>query len=164
MLWSRRRGGYSKSARSHRHPRRHHRPHGRHLEAGGRQHRLMPHAVVRWRLSDDLPERAAEGPRAGEADVEADVGDAAVGLAQQEHRALHPSSLQVTVRRLPENGAEATDEVRAGEMGHRGHGADVERLEVGAVHGVARAQYAPVQVLDFPAHGPTLRHQGASCR
>ena len=64
----------------------------------------------------------------------------------------------------PENGAEATDEVRAGEMGHRGHGADVERLEVGAVHGVARAQYAPVQVLDFPGHGPTLRHQGASCR
>src|SRR5438445_13396093 len=64
MLWSGRRGGYSKSARSHRHHRRHHRPHGRHLEAGGRQHRLMPHAVVRWRLSDDLPERAAEGPRA----------------------------------------------------------------------------------------------------
>src|SRR5437879_6515701 len=122
----------------------------------------MPHAVVRWRLSDDLPERAAEGPRAGEADVEADVGDAAVGLAQQEHRALHPPPLQVTVRRLPEDGAEATDEVRAGEMGHRGHGADVERLGVGAVHGVARAQYAPVQVLDFPAHGSTQRHQGAT--
>jgi non-heme chloroperoxidase len=27
----------------------------------------MPHAVVRRRLADDLPERAVEGPRAGEA-------------------------------------------------------------------------------------------------
>ena len=38
-------------------------------------------------------------------------------------------------------------------MGHRGHGADVERLGVGAVHGVAGAQQAPVQVLGFAAHG-----------
>jgi hypothetical protein len=36
-------------------------------------------------------------------------------------------------------------------MGHRGHGADVERLGVGAVYGIAGAQQAPVQVLDFPA-------------
>src|SRR6266516_1062096 len=56
----------------------------------------MPRAVVRRRLADDLPERAAEGPQAGEADVDADVGDAAVGLAQQEHRALQPPRLQVT--------------------------------------------------------------------
>jgi len=99
----------------------------------------MPHAVVRRRLADDLPERAAEGPQAREADVEADVGDAAVSLAQQEHRALHPPPLQVTVRRLPEGGAEAADEVRLGEVGHRGDGADIERLGVGAVHGVAGA-------------------------
>ena len=45
-------------------------------------------------------------------------------------------------------------------VGHRGHGADVERLGVGAVHRVAGAQEAPVQVLGFPAHGATLRHQG----
>jgi hypothetical protein len=30
--------------------------------------------------------------------------------------------------------------VRLGEVGHRGHSADVERLGVGAVHGVAGAQ------------------------
>ncbi len=100
----------------------------------------MPHAVVRRRLADDLPERAAEGPQAGEVDVDADVGDAAVGLAQQEHRAVHPPPPQVTVRRLPEDGAEAADEARLGEMGHRGHGADVERLGVGAVHDIAGAQ------------------------
>src|SRR5438874_6757548 len=119
----------------------------------------MPHAVVRWRFADDLPEHADEGSPAGEADVEADIGNGAVGLAQQEHRALHPPPLKVTERRLPEDGSEAADEVRLGDMGHRGHGADVERVGVGAVHGVAGAQQTPVQVLDFPAHGATLRHQ-----
>src|SRR5260370_18824521 len=90
MLWRRRRGGYSKSARSPRHSRRDHRPHGRHLDAGGRQHRLMPHAVVRWRLADDLSERAAEGRGAVETDGEAHAGAAAVGLAQQEPQPLDP--------------------------------------------------------------------------
>ena len=100
----------------------------------------MTHAVVRRGLADDLMERAAEGPDASETHVKANVGDAAVGLAQHEHGALDPPPLQVTVRRLAEDGAEAAAEVRLGEVGHRGHGADVERLGVGAVHGVAGAQ------------------------
>src|SRR5687767_4462653 len=159
-LASRCRAGFSKTARSHRDPRRHARPRRRHLDAVGSRQRPVPQAIVRWRLADDLPEHAAEGPEAGEADVEADVGDAPVGLAQQEHRALHPPPLKVAVRRLSECGAEAADEVRLGDMGHRGHGADVERLGVGAVHRVAGTQQAPVQVLDLSAHGQTLRHQG----
>ena len=53
----------------------------------------MPQAIVRRRLADDVAERPAEGAQAGKADVEADVGDAAVGLAQQEHRALNPPPL-----------------------------------------------------------------------
>ena len=60
------------------------------------------------------------------------------------------------MRRLAEDGAEAADEVRLGDVGDRGHGPDVERLGVGAVHGVAGAQQAPVEVLDFPAHAATL--------
>ena len=63
------------------------------------------------------------------------------------------------MRRLPKGGAEASDEVRLGDMRHRGHGADIEWLGVGAVHGVAGTQEAPVQVFDFPAHRATLRHQ-----
>ena len=141
-------------------PRRHPRPRGRQLDAVGRDHRPVARAVVRRRLADDLAERAAEGAQAVEADVEADVGDAAVGLAQQEHRALDPPPLQVAVRRLPEDGAEAAAEVRLGDVGHRGDGANVERLGVGAVHGVAGAQQAPVQVLGFPAHRATLRTRG----
>src|SRR5881396_203135 len=121
----------------------------------------MSLAIARRRLADDLAERPAEGPQAHEADVEADVGDAAVGFAEEEHRALYPPPLQVSVRRLSEHRAEAADEVRLGDIGHRGHGADVERQGVGAIHGVAGAQQAPVQLLGFPAHPPTLRRQEA---
>ena len=134
------------------------RPRGHHLDAVGRHDRAVTLAVVRGRLPDDLVEHAAEGPEAREADVEADVGDAAVGLAQQEHRPFHPPPLQVAVRRLPEDGAEAPDEVGLGDMGDGGHGADVERLGVGAVHGVAGAQQAPVEVLGLATHVETLRH------
>jgi len=41
----------------------------------------------------------------------------------------------------------------------RGHGADIERLGVGAVHGVAGAQQAAVQILDVLAHEGTLPAQ-----
>ena len=62
---------------------------------------------------------------------------------------VKPTSKQMSVPRLPEDGAEAPDEVRLGEMGHRGHGADVERLGVGALHGVAgeRIDVQPLRVL-----------------
>src|SRR5438270_7617525 len=112
MLGGRRRGGVSKTARLPCHPRCHHRPRRPHLVAVGGHHWSIPHAIARRSLADDLPERADEGPPAREADVEADVGDTAVGLAPQEHRALHPPPLQVTVRRLPEDGSEAWDAVR----------------------------------------------------
>ena len=142
-------------------PSREPRSHGRQLDAVGRHDRSMPRAVARRGLANDLAEDAAERPQAGEADVHADVGDAAVGLAQEEHRALHPPALQIPMRRLPEDGSEGADEVRLGDMRHRGHGTNIERLGVGAVHRVAGAQEAPVQILDVPAHRATLRHQGA---
>ena len=67
------------------------------------------------------------------------------------------------MRRLPEDRAEAAAEMGLGDMGHRGHGADVERLGVGAVHGVAGAQQAPVQILGFPAHAATLLRHDVAC-
>lgn len=68
------------------------------------------------------------------------------------------------MRRFSEDGSKGADEVRLGYMRNRCHGADVERLGVSAIHGVAGAQQAPVQVLDVPTHGATLRHQSASGR
>jgi hypothetical protein len=122
----------------------------------------MSLAVARRRLADDLAERPAEGSQAHEADVEADVSDAAVGLAQEEHRALHPAPLQVPVRGLPEDITEAADEVRLGDVRDCRHRTDVERLGVGPVHRVAGAKEASVQILDVATHGTTLRHRGRS--
>jgi hypothetical protein len=57
----------------------------------------VPPAIGARRLADDLPEGSAEGPKAGETDREADVGDGAVSLTQEKHRALDPPPLQVAV-------------------------------------------------------------------
>src|SRR5215212_7690220 len=103
-----RRDGFSETARSR--PR--HRPARRHV-LGARRGVL---AVLARRAADDLAERAAERPQAGEADVEADLGDAAVGVAQQRHRALDAPALQIAVRRLAERLAEGADEVRLGDV------------------------------------------------
>jgi hypothetical protein len=51
----------------------------------------------RRRLTDDARERAAERAEAGEADVQADLGDAAVRRAQQVHGPLDAAALQVAV-------------------------------------------------------------------
>jgi hypothetical protein len=80
------------------------------------------------------------------------VRDAAIALAQQEHRALDAAALQVAVRRLAERRAEGADEVRLGHVGDGGQRAHVERLRVRAVHRVARPQQASVLVLDRAAH------------
>src|SRR3954464_6552840 len=78
-------------------------PHPRHRDADRRGvHAGVGAAVLARRLAEDRAERAAERAEAGEAHVEADLGHAAVGLAQQEHRALDAPALQVAVRRLAE--------------------------------------------------------------
>src|SRR5512133_3601580 len=109
-------------------------------------------AIGRGRLADDRAEGPAERPEAREADVEADVGDAAIGLHEQEHRALDPPTLQVAVRRLAESGPEGADEVRLGHVGDARESADVERPRIAAVHGVAGAQQPAVGVFGGPAH------------
>src|SRR5262249_57870426 len=95
-------------------------PRGRHLEAVGRVDRLVPPSILRRRLADDGPERPTERPQAREADVVADVGDAPLGLAQQEHRALDTATLEIAMWRLTEAGSEAADEMSLGSVGPRG--------------------------------------------
>src|SRR5262249_13115562 len=103
-------------------------------------------------LADDLAERAAERAEAEEADVEADLGDAALGLAQQEHRALDAAALQIAVRRLTERRLEGADEVRLGGVRHAREGGDGERLRVPTIHRVARPQHAAVGLLGGATH------------
>src|SRR3954465_8084649 len=71
-------------------------------EAVGGAEREGLRPVPRRRHPHDPPERPAERAQAREPDVEADLRDAAIRLAQQEHRPFHPSPLQVAVRRLAE--------------------------------------------------------------
>src|SRR5438105_11233960 len=84
-------GCFSKTARSH----------IGHGEAGRGDHDLGPLAVVGRVQADDVAEGPAESAQAGEPNVQADVGDLAVGLAEHEHRPLDSSPLQVAVRGFP---------------------------------------------------------------
>src|SRR5262245_32838770 len=108
----------------------------RHREARRHGDGLAARAELARRLAHDLAERTAERPEAEEADVEADLGHAALGLAQEEHRALDAAALEVAVRRLPEGRFEDADEVRLGGVRHARERGDVQRLRVLAVHRV----------------------------
>src|SRR3954447_2508036 len=137
---------FSETARSrvgHGEAVRHREPHG-------------PRPVLLGRLADDRAERAAERPEAHEADVEADLGHAAVRLAQQEHRPLDAPALQVAVQRLAERRPERGDEVRLGDVGDPREGGDVERLRIRAFLRVPRAEQVAVGILDGAAHVSTL--------
>ena len=103
------------------------------------------------RLADDVAERPAERPQAGEPDVEADVGHAAVGLAQQEHRPLDPPALQIAVRRLAERGAKRPDEVRL---------RDVARSAPGSECRAARRRRDPSRPARAASAGWTPRRRG----
>src|SRR5215211_3467567 len=134
--------GFSETARS--------RPHAR--EATRDRPRIRPLAVRAGRYAHDLAERTAEGPEAGEPHVEADLGHAAIGLAQHEHGALDPAALEVAMRRLAERRPEGPDEMRLRHVRDARERGDVERLGEAAVHGVAGTQHPPVRVLDGTAH------------
>src|SRR3954454_2799840 len=77
--------------------------------AGGARAAPPSLAVGARRHPDHAGERAAEGAQAREPDVEADLGDGPLGLAQQRHRALQPAPLQVAVGGLAERVLERPD-------------------------------------------------------
>jgi len=109
------------------------------LDTVRRHDRAVPCSIAARRLADNLPEGAAECPQARETDVKTDVGDGAVGLSQQKHRAFDPPPLQIAMGRLAEDRTEAATEVGWRDVGNGRHGAHVERLGVGAVHRVPGA-------------------------
>src|SRR2546430_2144088 len=109
-------------------------------------------SIRRRRLPHDRPKRAAEGAEAVEPNVEANLGDGTLRLAQQLHGPLHPAALQVAMRRLAERGAELTAEMRRRYVGDTRERIDVEGLGEGAVHRVASPQHAAVAVLGGPGH------------
>src|SRR5260370_28897159 len=104
MLGSVRGPGFSKTARSH----------VGHREAARHRFDLGALAIFAGRDPDDVTKCAAEGAEAVEADIEADVSDAALGFAQLEHRAFDPPALEVAMRRLAEGPSDAPYEVALG--------------------------------------------------
>lgn len=113
----------------------------------------MAQPVTRWCFADDFPERSAERAEAREAHSKADVGDTPLCLAKHEHRSLNATALQVVMRRLAEDGAEAAAEMSLRNMRDRGDSSDIQRIGVSAIHGVARPQQSPIEVLGLAAHG-----------
>ena len=97
-------------------------------------------------------ERPAESTEACKADVEADVGDASIGFAQQEHRAFNAPPLKVAVRRLAKSGAKCSDEMCFRDEGEPGERGNVEWIGVRAVHRVACAEHTAVGLHDGSTH------------
>jgi hypothetical protein len=94
----------------------------------GRRHPVRP------------PEARREGADALQADLEADLGDAMVGVAQQRGGALEPPGQEVLMRRLAERPPELPAEVRGREVRGAGELGDVQRLPVAGVGEVLRAE------------------------
>src|SRR5438128_2406736 len=142
MLGAATRRGFSKTAGSH----------VGHREAARHRFDLGAIAILARAHTDDFPKRAAEGAEAVEADVETNVGDASLGLAQLEHRPLDPPALEVAVRRLAEGPTERPYEVGLGDARDLGEIGDVERVGVRTVDRVSCPQHAAIRLLDGAAH------------
>src|SRR6266550_7624002 len=134
--------------------------HPAHRVARGRENHVAASPIVGRGLAHDLAECAAEGAEAVEAHVEADVGDAPLGSAEQVHGPLHAPALKVAVRRLAERGSECADEVGVGDVGDFGQTGDVEGLRVDPVDRVAGPEHPAVQLLDGEGHEMIFAYAG----
>jgi hypothetical protein len=103
-------------------------------------------------------ERPAEGAQAGEADIEADVGHAAVGGTQEEHRPFDTAALQVAMRRFAERRMKRATEVRLGHLRNPREARDVEWLPKVAVHRVPSAEHPTIALFHDSSHHFESRH------
>ena len=92
------------------------------------------------REAEGAAEAGGEGADAPQADREADVGDRAVGVAQQRGGPLEAAGQQVGPGRLAEGFLELAAEVGAREAGRARHVVDAERLGVAGVGEVLGAE------------------------
>ena len=152
------RSGFSKTARSH----------PGHREARRHWQRASLRAIGNRRRSDDFMESAAERAEAVEADLEADVGHAAIAFPKQKHCALDTASLEIAVRRLTKCRSEGSRKMGFGNTGDPGEGGNVKGTGIGAVHRVAGAKHPTIRLFQAPVHdfiksqrtGPTVCWSG----
>src|SRR5439155_23125793 len=79
-------------------------------------------------------------PDAAQADREADVGNAPVGVAEERSGALEPAREEVLMRRLAEHAVEFPTEVGRREVRHPRQGGHVERLPIAGIHQILGAE------------------------
>src|SRR5216684_9153046 len=137
MLCTVRTLGFSETARS--------RP--GHDKARGGLNDFFASSIFAGSHVDDVAKRPAERAQTHEADLEADVRHASVGLAQHEHGALDAAPLKVSVRRLAESRPKRPDEMGLGNAGDPGQLRDVEWMGVGTVDRIARPKHPAIQLL-----------------
>jgi hypothetical protein len=101
-------------------------------------------------------ERPAEGAQAGEADIEANVGHAAVAGTKEEHRPFDAAALQVAMRRFAERRVKRTTEVRLGNLRSPREARDVEWLPKVAVHRVPSAEHPAIALFHDSSHRSNL--------
>ena len=109
-------------------------------------------AELRRRIARDCRERAAERAKAGEPDLHADVGDAAIGGSQQVHGPLDATPLQIAMGGFAEGVLERTKEVGLRHVGDAGQLGQVEHQREVAIDGVVGAEHPPVDLLDRVHH------------
>src|SRR4051812_44225597 len=103
----------------------------------------MRRTVRRGGDAERLGEARRERADAAQADLEANVGDAVVGVAQQRGRALEAAREEVAMRRLAERAPELAAEVRGRQVRSAGKCRHLELLAVPRVDQVLRTQQVP---------------------
>src|ERR1700674_2659175 len=117
-----------------------------HREAGRHGKDELAIAIFGRSVAHDFCESPAESAEAAKPNVEADVSDTSRGLPEQEHRALHPPALKVTVRSLAERRLEGPDEVGLGYVSDARKTYEIQRLRVSAIHRIAGSKHAAIQL------------------
>lgn len=103
-------------------------------------------------------EARRERPEAAEADVEADLGDRPIGVAQELRRALEPPGQQILMGRRAELPPELATEMGRRETGGAGKRGHVERITEAGVDQILGSQQ--VAGGSDRAHGTSMAEGG----
>jgi hypothetical protein len=103
-------------------------------------------AIRRRRHPERTPKARRERADATQADGEADVGDRAVGVAEQRGRSLETTGQEVFVGRLAERSPELAAEVGTRQVRDARKVSNVERVAVARIDEVLRPEEMPQRV------------------
>src|SRR5205823_14912337 len=115
-------------------------------------------AVGRWRHAERAAEARRERADAPQPHRKTDLGDCAIGRAQEQGGSLEPADQEVLMRSRAEGTVELAAEVRGRQSRRAGKRAHVELIAVASVNEVSRAQEVP-RGMDVGHCPEYLRHE-----